>query len=169
MSSLVADATDLDRHALLTAMRGEERLLIELCQALARQRAGVAADDPAAVEAATHQVSRTVLTLDQARRRREQLTQLLGGGELLPLDQLELRIGTIAGLVDLRRSLREAATAAVRDLALNQSILRGAIRAGDSYLQSLFASVAGAPSSYTRAAKRTPAPAVSGVVVNRRA
>jgi hypothetical protein len=156
-----------DATAILAAMRTEVALLGELCGALATQRDGIARDDAPLIEAATHRVSRAVLTLDEARRRREQLTQLFSGGDIVPLERLEEESGSpIPGFAAMRGSLRAAAQATVRDLALNQAILRGALRAGDAYLQALFASVADVVPAYT--ASRNPR-APAGVVVNRRA
>ncbi|HEY3934495.1 MAG TPA: hypothetical protein VGL65_07725 [Gemmatimonadales bacterium] len=156
----------VDAAAILAAMRAEAALLGELCDALATQRDGIAADDSAVIESATHRVSRAVLTLDEARRRREQLSQILAGGDAVPLDRLEESTGPIPGLAPVRVALRAAAQATVRDLALNQAILRGALRAGEAYLQALFSSVADKVPAYTATANpRTP----RGVVVNRRA
>jgi len=77
-------------------------------------------------------------------------------------------IGPVAGLAAARAAVRDAATAAVRDLALNQSILRGALKAGDAYLQALFASVSDVVPAYTQAHNSRERMVQSGVVVNRR-
>jgi flagellar FlgN protein len=168
MLQLIKTEPVVDGETVVAALRAEEQLLVELCNALTAQRDGIARDDSAAIETATHGVSRAVMTLDEARRRREQLIQLLTEGERTPLEQLESMIGPVPGLSAARAAVRNAAKTAVRDLSLNQSILRGALRAGDAYLQALFASVGDQPSVYT-AAPRPHDTAPSGVVVNRRA
>jgi hypothetical protein len=168
MLQLIKTEPVVDGELVVAALRAEEQLLVELCSALAAQRDGIARDDSPGVETATHGVSRAVMTLDEARRRREQLIQLLTEGEPTPLEQLEASIGPVPGLSAARAAVRNAAKTAVRDLALNQSILRGALRAGDAYLQALFASVGEQPSSYTPAPRSRDA-TPSGVVVNRRA
>ena len=168
MLQLVKTEPGTDGHAVVRALRAEESLLRELCSVLAAQRDGIARDDSGSIETATHGVSRTVLTLDETRRRREQITRLLTNGEYTPLEQLESVIGPVAGLAAARTAVRDAATAAVRDLALNQSILRGALKAGDAYLQALFASVSDVVPAYTQAHNSRERMVQSGVVVNRR-
>jgi len=169
MLQLVKSEQEIEGHAVVVALRAEEALLKELSSALTAQRDGIARDDTASVETATHGVSRAVLTLDEARRRREQLTSVLTNGDATPLENLEMITGPIAGLAAARAAVRNAATAAVRDLALNQSILKGALRAGDAYLQTLFASVGELSPGYTPAPSSRERVAQSGAVVNRRA
>ncbi len=130
----------LDGTDVLQAMAIELRLLADLREALAQQRAGVAADDPEAIDVATHRVARSIFTLDEARRRREWVTKLATGGDG-ELRLLETAMGPVEGFADSHRTLREAAAAAASDIALNQGILRRALRRGESYLQALFASV----------------------------
>ncbi|HEX3929020.1 MAG TPA: hypothetical protein VHW65_13565 [Gemmatimonadales bacterium] len=154
---------------LVAALKAEERLLRELGTALGRQRAGVAADDPTAIEMATHTISRIVLTLEEARRRRERLMQLGNGGMPASLEQLDATAGAADGLAAARLALRDAAVATVRDLTINQKILRGALRAGDAYLQALFSSVSEALPAYSPAAILPERTTARGVVVNRNA
>jgi hypothetical protein len=165
----LADAAPLRAHQIIAAIQAEERLLVELCEALDRQRSGIAADDTAAIDAATHAVSRAVLTLDEARRRREQLVQVLTNGESGGLESLERHLGDVPGLRDARRKVRTAAEGAVRALALNQSILRQAMRTGDAYLQALFSSVRGPTSHYLPLDGAVDAPTPSGVVLDAQA
>lgn len=154
--------------ALVSAVQEEHRHLVALRAALAAQRDGVAAGNPEAVEAASHRVARAVMTLDEARRRREDLVAHLGRRGNARLDALEAHLGPIDGLAPARAALREEASAVLRDLELTQDVLQTALRAGDAYLQSLFASVTDA---YPAAAEgRTAAPAAeTGRLVNREA
>jgi len=157
---------------ILASAQGERRLLIELRAALARQRAGVAANDSAEIEIASCAVSHAILTLDQARRRREDLQRMVGNGSSLRLESLERHAGPIEGLARLRESLRTEAEGAINDLALTQVVLQGAMQAGDAWLQALFTSVSQVTPSYQpptpagRPAQRRP---VSANLVNRSA
>lgn len=169
MLQLVRTEPRIEATELVAALRAEEKLLAELSTALSAQRDSVARNDAIGIETATHLVSRAVLTLDEARRRREQLAQLLTDGEVVALERLEDLTGPIPGFVAARAAVRAAAYATVRDLTLNQTILRGALRAGDAYLQTLFASVADISPAYTQASVQHERTATSGVVVNRRA
>ncbi|HRP09067.1 MAG TPA: hypothetical protein PLL69_11340 [Gemmatimonadales bacterium] len=157
---------------ILASAEGERLLLIELRSALARQRAGVAQSDAAEIEIASRAVSHAVLTLDQARRRREDLQRLVGHGTAARLESLERHAGPIEGLAELRESLRTEAEGAIADLALTQVVLQGAMQAGDAYLQALFSSVSQVTPSYQPPASTgRPAPRrqVSANLVNRSA
>ncbi|MBK6494445.1 MAG: flagellar export chaperone FlgN [Gemmatimonadetes bacterium] len=165
----VGEAAPLRAAQIIAAIQAEERLLSELRGALERQRAGIAEDDTAAIDAATHAVSRSVLTLDEARRRREQLVQLVSGGESVGLDGIDRFIGEVPGLREARRAVRRAAEAAVSELAMNQAILRSAMRTGDAYLQSLFSSVSGPASHYLPQEGLVDSPTPSGVVLDAQA
>lgn len=155
-------------HPLVAVLVSEHQLLLELRRALAQQRAGVTSSDPGMLEAASQAVSRAILTLDETRRHREQLTQLASGGRGAGLDQVDAVAGPLAGLSESREVLRREAQAAVRDLAETQDLLQAAIRAGDAYLQSLFASVTEATLAYAPAGPPV-AQAAPGLLVNRRA
>jgi hypothetical protein len=167
--SEVADPTLLRATQVITAIQAEERLLAELRGALERQRAGIAADDTPAIDAATHAVSRAVLTLDEARRRREQLVQVVSGGESSGLEGIERFLGEVPGLTAARRAVRRAAEETVRELSLNQAILRRAMRTGDAYLQALFSSVSGPASHYLPQDGMPDTPTPSGVVLDAQA
>jgi hypothetical protein len=132
---------DPRRGQLVAAVVEEHAQLVKLRHALAAQREGVATGSPDTVETASHRVAHAVMTLDEARRRREDLVAHLGVRGNARLDALEAHHGTIQGLADARAALREEASAVLRDLAVTQEVLQSALRSGDAYLQSLFASV----------------------------
>lgn len=134
----LTDHRDVD---LVRAVTQEHGLLVALRSALAHQRDGVAAGDSGAVEAASHGVAHAVMTLDEARRRREALVLGFGHARPMRLETLELHVGVVPGLAEARHLLREEAEETLRDLAVTQQVLQSALRAGDAYLQSLFASV----------------------------
>ncbi len=156
---------------LTQALEVEVRLIEELRHALARQRGGISSDDPVAVDASTQLIARTVLNLDEARRRRVTLTGYLTGGLSAELDALE---GVFGGavpetLVRARRAARVAAEAAAQDLAINQTILRRALDAGDAYLQELFTSAVEPTPVYLPGEASGDGPRASGLLVNRTA
>jgi hypothetical protein len=166
-----ADPRPVVRHEpLVVAIMNEHQLLGELRRALAQQRTGVSSGDPATLEAASHAVSRAILTLDEARRRREQLVELAGEGRPVRLEHIESVAGPVPGLAESRQALRAEAQAAIQELGETQELLQAAIRAGDAYLQSLFASVsAPAPAYPSGFPAQAPAGASAGLLLNRSA
>lgn len=153
---------------LVAAVVEEHGQLVKLRRALATQREGVAAGSPETVETASHRVAHAVMTLDEARRRREDLVAHLGVRGNARLDALDAHHGPIAGLAEARAALRDEAAAVLRDLEVTQEVLQRALRAGDAYLQSLFASVTDAYPTST-GVRGAPPPAETGRLVNREA
>jgi hypothetical protein len=127
-------------NELTSALTHELRLIEELRSALLRQRAGVAADDSEAIESSVQAVGRTLLTLEEARRRRTSLTEFLTGNHSSELADLERYVGCRLPepLQLAREGVRRAATAAAQDARINQNVLRRALEAGDAFLQQLF-------------------------------
>jgi hypothetical protein len=154
---------------LVEALLEESRMIDELRHALLRQRAGVAADDVETVEASLHSIGRTLLTLEEARRRRGALTALITGGDPAPLESLEEAIGVLpANLAGARSAVKRAAMQAAQEIAINQHVLRRAIEAGEAFLQHLFSSAADPAPNYG-SGDRSPDPAASGFLLNRTA
>jgi hypothetical protein len=152
------------------ALQQELRLIEDLRQALLRQRAGVAADDPESIDASVQAVARTLLTLDQARRHRAEVAATLLSAEDVALADLERHLGCELppALAAAREGVRRAAEAAAREVAINQHVLRRALEAGDAFLQQLFASAADPMPVYAPGPK--PADArPSGFLLNRTA
>lgn len=127
--------------ALTRALQHERALIDNLRQALLRQRAAVAAHDPQAIEVSVHAIGRTLLTLEEARRLRLALLDLIGAP--VPLAELERVIGgeLTPAFRAACQAVRRAAEDTAREVAINQNILRRAIWAGDVFLQQLFSSV----------------------------
>ena len=125
---------------------------------------------PEAIESSVHAIGRTLLTLEEARRRRGTLTALVAGRPGVALADLEQHLGALpAGLVAAREAVRRGAEATALDVAINQTVLRRALEAGDAFLQQLFSST-GRPDAGLRA--RVPVPAEarpSGLILNRTA
>lgn len=154
---------------LVGALQQELRLIEELRQALLRQRAGVAADDAQAIESSVHAIGRTLLTLEEARRRRGTLTALVAGRPGVALADLEQHLGALpAGLVAAREAVRRGAEATALDVAINQTVLRRALEAGDAFLQQLFSST-GDPMPVYAPGPRAGEARPSGLILNRTA
>jgi hypothetical protein len=134
-------ATPARLDDLTGALVHEHRLIDELRQALLRQRSGVAADDPELIDGSVHAIARTLLTLEEARRRRASLTAAVTGRPGVALTDLESFVGVLPeSLVAARAAVRRAAEATAHDVAINQTVLRRALEAGDTFLQQLFSS-----------------------------
>jgi hypothetical protein len=134
-----AGATSARLNDLAGALVHEQRLIEELRQALLRQRAGVITGDPELVDGSGYAIARTLLTLDEARRRRASLTAAVMGRPGLALSDLESFVGALpAPLVAAREAIRRAAEATAHDLAINQRVLRHALDAGEGFRQQLF-------------------------------
>ncbi len=169
---IAADADASGRLAdLADALLYEANVIEELRQALLRQRAGVAADDAEMIESSIHAMGRTLLTLDEAKRRRAALTALIAGGNPTPLERLEQLLGGILPreVEEARAMVKRSALLAAQDLAINQHILRRAMDAGDLFLQRLF-SMAGDPAAgYQRGDRPNEPGPQSGLILNRTA
>jgi hypothetical protein len=135
-------ATSAKLTDLVGALIQEQRLIEELRQALLRQRAGMAGGDPELIDESVYAIARTLLTLEEARRRRRaSLSAAVMGRQGVALGDLESFIGVLpAALLAAREAVRHAAEATAHDLAINQRVVREALDAGDAFLQELFSS-----------------------------
>lgn len=156
--------------SLARALRDEAAVLEQLRDALERQRGSVAANDNDALDASVRAVTRTVHTLEEARKRRAAIIRYLTGDEELPLMRLEHFLGEPLPLeLDTARSeVRSAAQLVAREAAINRIVLRRAREAGDAFLQELFSAVARSDTVYGRGASEDELRA-SGVLLNRKA
>lgn len=128
-----------DLGALARALDEEQRLLVALRAVLERQRAAVAADDVAGVDASVFDAQRILRSLAEARRRRRSLLTLAAGDEGAHLADLP---GLLGGAMtpDLQAALdRVLGTAQLvaRDMELNRQILNGALSVGNQILRAL--------------------------------
>lgn len=161
---------DALRDHLLAAIMNERGLLAELRRALATQRASVTRGDPDTLDAASQAVSRAILTLDEARRSREQMMQLANDTRPHAAAGGPAPDGALAAVAESRQALRTEAEATVRELAETQELLRAAMRAGDAYLQALFDSVSTTTTAQPYGSPAgSPAAAPSSLLLNRRA
>jgi FlgN protein len=153
---------------LTRALSHECELVLALDTALQEQRASVASGSPAQIHASADAIGRALHTLEEAKRRRSGLVSDLTGRSDTPLEHIETSYATAlpAEFRERRRSLRAAAQQATQSAAINRSVLRHVIDAGEAYLQALFSS--GDPAGgYGPAERRDDGTA--GAILNRRA
>ena len=152
------DAVPEHLEALTRALEHECRLVEDLRRALLRQREGIAADDREMVEASVHAMCRTILVLEEARRGRIALTELLGGP--VPPADLEHTLAAVLppSFRAARAALRAAAQATAREVATNQNCLRLTLQADDAFLQQLFSSLTDPMPVYGTGAAAAPLP-----------
>ncbi len=151
-------------ESLAGALREEERLLRELIAVLRKQRSAIAADDLEALDDAVFGTHRVLLTLGEARRRRQTLNRLLGEGDDLSVGALVEAFGgeppaAISAAID---GLVDAGTTLHREVDLNQRVLRIAIDAGDQLVRTL----CGVPPTDNYG--QPPAPTASATFLDRR-
>lgn len=157
-------------EALLDALLTERRLLDDLVVQMRRQRSAVGADDIDSVDESVFATHRILATLGQARQRRRQLNELLGGNADMPLRELEDRLGPQADdrLRDARQRLQGVAESLSREVGMNRKLLREALATNTRQVRVL----SGEPeTSSTYAAEGTASvvPQSRGLVVNRTA
>jgi hypothetical protein len=141
LDMLSPGSTAVPRLDKLENALSEEQVLIEdLGQMLRRQRAGVTADDPDVIETTVQAISRTLLTLDEARRRRSALITLVIGNQGVALADLQQHLASPlpVGFMEAREGVRRAGEAIAGDVALNQDVLHRALEAGAAFRQRLF-------------------------------
>lgn len=148
--------------SLSRALMSELALIEELRSQLIDQRAALAADDTARLEQVVQQISRTLLTIREARRQRTMLIEMVTGRSDAGLADAAAEIGGEegSGVGRLAARIHEAAVVANRELLINQTAIKRAIESGERFLQFLLSG----PSAMDRDA--TPQ---SGLLLNQRA
>ena len=78
-------------------------------------------------------------TLEEARRRRRTLLQLVAGAQDASLADLELLLGGLMtpGLANVRDRLRQQARSVAREIEINRRVLCGAMEQGDRFIQAI--------------------------------
>jgi hypothetical protein len=157
-------------EALHDALVTERRLLDDLVAQMRRQRSAVGADDIDSVDESVFATHRILATLGQARQRRRQLNELLGGTADMPLRELEARLGPQADdrLREARVRLQAAADTLSREVGMNRKLLREALAQNAAQVRALSGQPE-RPATYVADGAETPAPAPRGLVVNRTA
>lgn len=153
---------------LLDALITERRLLDDLVLQMRRQRAAVGADDIDSVDESVFATHRILATLGQARQRRRQLNELLGGTADMPLRDLEARLGDQVDdrLRDARSRLQAAADTLSREVGMNRKLLREALSQNTQHVRVLSGEPA-TPSTYAAEGSSAATTQPRGLVVNR--
>lgn len=152
------------------ALDEEVQLLESLDAVLLRQREAVARDDLDGVNASVADAQRVLLTLGQARRRRETLLSALCGGGDVSLEEVERVLGDTLhpALVTSRDRLLSRVAAVSRTLRVNHRILAGAAAAGQALMRGLGAPVPAGAGVYGAEGPRAAAPVLDpGLVFDR--
>ena len=142
------------------------RTLIAL---LDRQRRAVGEHDLSTVEETVHGSQRILLTLGEAKKRRARLVEIIAGDDPVDIADLEGSLGDRLGPKARRAwaSLKEIAQSLSDALAVNQEILREAIRFGEEYVRAIYGGSVPDGAGYTAEA-RPSAEGSGGVLINRR-
>lgn len=141
---------------LVQALRDEDRLLHDLVDVLRAQREAIASDDLESLDDSVFGTHRVLLTLGEARRRRQTLNRMLGESGDLSLGALAEAFGGMppAELQAAMDTLVATGDALHRELDLNQRVLRVAVDAGDQLLRALSGATP-APPTYRGDTART--------------
>lgn len=135
----VPDAQSGNAHldSLTDALQTERRLLDELGKVLIRQRESIGKDDLEAIDESVYSAQRVLRTLQEARRRRRSLLELIGVDRELPLRELEDQLGAVVNdvLAVARDELLTAAEALSRELNNNRQVIDGALNVGEELLR----------------------------------
>ena len=155
---------------LTAALEHEIVAVRELGEALVQQRSAVAASDIVAVNASVDDVGRLLLSVDESRRHRLAVVAELGGAPGASLEEFEPPFGSqgAGAYAAARAALRREAEKAAHEAAVNRTVLRSAVEAGNAFLQALFSST-DEPSPVYSAAERPAPPSSPGFILNRRA
>jgi len=114
----------------------ERRLLDQLRDVLLHQRTGLSTNDIPTLDDSVFSAQRLFLTLQEARRRRRALLDLVAGDADLPLAELEDHVADLAASVRIARDrLLESARGLHRELEINRKVLDGAIGVGDQLIR----------------------------------
>lgn len=126
-------AEAVDASMLAGALDAERGLLAELGGLLRLQREGVAMADIDAVDASVISANRLIHTLHEARRRRDAILAILGGGAGTPLEELELVLGPEMSpdLIVARERLWTETAGVAREVEVNRRVLRHIMRHRD--------------------------------------
>jgi len=121
-------------ETLSSAIACEVRLLNDLVGVMRKQRASVVLDDLQGVDDSVFATHRILVTLGEARRKRQSAAWLIGGNAVLDLHELDelLRGQMTDNLRCARQELVEVAGVLAREVELNREVLRKArAAAGD--------------------------------------
>lgn len=135
LTEIRSDTSHLD--SLTDALQTERRLLDELNKVMVRQRESIARDDLEAIDESVFSAQRVLRTLQESRRRRRSLLELIGVDRELPLRELEEQLGSVVNdtLARSRDELLASAEALSRELNSNRQVIDGALTVGEQLLR----------------------------------
>lgn len=149
---------------LVDAFDAEARQLETLIDVLRRQREGVADDDVGPIQDSVYAIHRVLLTLDEARKRRRTLLEVLSSGDV-PGDEGS---GRTSNEPDRVRQSRERLIATAQELEAELSrsrrVLESALQSTDEELRAV---LDGLEESATYAAQDAAQPGRAGRLVDR--
>ncbi len=138
-------STKVDKLA--DAFETERWLLDELVGVLERQRDGLATNDMAVLDESVYSAQRVFLTLQQARRRRRTLLEIVAGQAEVRLADLEQTLGhdMTPQLGEARDDLLRSAQRLQREVNVNRRVIDGAMAVGDQLIRTLVGGAEPAP------------------------
>lgn len=136
--------------SMVEALQSECQTLEELLAVVRRQRGAVARDDLQGIDDSVFATHRILVTLNEARRRRRSLNQLLGHPEDLGISELDDALGDrmTPELRAARDAVVEVARTLSREVAINRDVLRGALTNGEALVRGLTGTGVNTTSSY---------------------
>lgn len=144
---------------LVDAFETEARQLDTLIVALRRQREGVAQDDVGSIQDSVYAIHRVLLTLEEARKRRRTLLEVVSGQGSSGSGR-----GESARVKASKERLISIARGLETELTLSRRVLESALESTDAELQTL---LSGLGDSATYASEAEPAMAEPGRLVDR--
>ena len=156
-------------EALTDALQTERRLLDELGKVLVRQRESIGKDDLEAIDESVYSAQRVLRTLQEARRRRRSLLELIGVDRELPLRELEDELGAAVSdvLAVARDELLSSAEVLSRELNNNRQVIDGALSVGEQLLR-VFTGNTDPPPLYQPGAEADKNGGAAGALLNTR-
>ncbi len=138
-TSTFQTGTESGSQRLTEALIEEERLLVELTSVFRGQREALVRSDPEAVDETVFAASRIAGTLNEARRRRRILLDVIAGWEGADLGDLDDLLGDDLSveLIQARGALQATAGALRAEVELNRTILRRLMHDNRAHLATL--------------------------------
>ena len=154
LTPMAPDAGSTHLESLTDTLQSERRLLDDLTKVMVRQRESIAKDDLEAIDESVFSAQRVLRTLQEARRRRRTLLELIGVDRDLPLRELEHQIGPAVSevLSAARDALLDSAATLSRELTSNRQVIHGALAIGEQLLR-VFTGTSERPTLYDQGAE----------------
>lgn len=153
---------------LTAAIRREATVVVDLREALVRQRCSLHSSDQMEVNRCNGDVQRILATLRAAVALRQSMMERLGLESLaFSMQRGDPDRSIEAPLLEAREALGRAAVDVAREVGINRTILCRAVEAGGAFLQALFSSASQPGSSYGDGAHQPERAGPTGLLMNR--